>query len=368
MKVPFFDLRVKNNQKRKELINSLNKMMDHGKFFLGPEVKEFEDKIKKELGMRYAVGVSSGSSALYLALKSLGVKKGDEVITTPLTWVITVNAIAACGAKPIFADVKDDFNINPVSIEKKITNKTKVIIPMHYAGHMCDMKSISKISKKNNIHIVEDAAQAFGASIDGKKACTFSTAASLSMNPMKVLGGYGEAGLVVTNKKKIYNKLKLLRHAGTTSDPQKKITNNCLEISLNHKMDTINAGLLLVSLKNFKKKYDKLKKISAIYDRELKPYVKIQKALPKERHGRYVYPIQTNNRDKLRKFLFKRGIETKIFHEPLVCDAPIYRQKNKTHVPNARKVLKRSLIIPCHDKLTKSQINHVIKAFKSFYK
>ena len=239
---------------------------------------------------------------------------------------------------------------------------------MHYAGHLCDMKSISIIAKTNNIDIVEDAAQAFGASINGKKACTFSTVASLSMNPMKVLGGYGEAGLVVTNKKSIYKKIKLLRHAGTTSDPQKKITNNCLEVSLNHKMDTINAGLLLVSLKNFKKKYNKLKKISAIYDRELKPYVKIQNTFPKERHGRYVYPIQTNYRDKLRKFLSKKGIETKIFHEPLVCDAPVYKGKKKAFVPNARKVLKRSLIIPCHEKLTLSQVNYVIKAFKLFFK
>ena len=368
MKVPFFDLRVKNKKNRSDLIHALNKIMDHGKFFLGPEVKNFEDKIKKELGMRYAVGVSSGSSALYLALKALGVKKGDEVITTPLTWVITVNAIAACGARPIFADVKDDFNINPESIKNKITKKTKAIVPMHYAGHLCDMKSISIIAKTNNIDIVEDAAQAFGASINGKKACTFSTVASLSMNPMKVLGGYGEAGLVVTNKKSIYKKIKLLRHAGTTSDPQKKITNNCLEVSLNHKMDTINAGLLLVSLKNFKKKYNKLKKISAIYDRELKPYVKIQNTFPKERHGRYVYPIQTNYRDKLRKFLSKKGIETKIFHEPLVCDAPVYKGKKKAFVPNARKVLKRSLIIPCHEKLTLSQVNYVIKAFKLFFK
>ena len=237
---------------------------------------------------------------------------------------------------------------------------------MHYAGHMCDMKKIREIGKKNKIMIIEDAAQAFGAALNNKVAGSFSIVAGLSMNPMKALGGYGEAGVAVTSRKKIYEQLKILRHAGTTSDPKKIITNNCLAISLNHKMDTINAALLLVSLKNYKKKYTIKKRIAEIYDKEIPNNIKRQALLPKEKHGRYVYVIQIDKRNKLKKFLSKRGIETKIFHEPLACDAPIYKKFCKSRVPNARKILKNSLVIPSHEKLSKKQVYYVIKSIKDF--
>ena len=367
MKIPFFDLRITNATIRRELLFSINKVLNHGKFFLGPEVKNLEKKIAIKIGAKYAVCVDSGSSALYLALKSAGIGKGDEVITTPLTWIITVNAIKSCGARPVFADVRGDFNIDPNSINNLITKKTKAIVPMHYGGHMCDMSNICKIAKKNDLLIIEDAAQAFGGSINGKKAGSFSVAASFSMNPMKVFGGCGEAGVVITNKKKIFNKLKILRHAGTTSNT-KKITNNCIQVSLNHKMDTINAALLLVSLKKFNEKYKILKKIANRYDKELPFEVKKQSVFPGEVHARYAYPIRTNCREKLMKFLNKNGIETRIFHEPLACDAPIYKNLKKKKVPFARRVLKESLIIPLNDKLKKKDVDFIILTIKSFFK
>lgn len=366
MKVPFFDLRVTNPNLKRELLVAFNKVMRHGKFLLGPEVKEFENKVAKAIGVKYALGVGSGSSALYLALKSLGIGKGDEVITTPLTWIITINAIAACGAIPIFADVKEDFNIDPTSIKKRITNKTKAIVPMHYAGHMCDMEIICKIAKRKNLFVVEDAAQAFGGMLNGKKAGSFSTVASFSMNPMKAFGGFGEAGVVVTNEKRVFEQMKILRHAGTTSDPQKKITNNCLEVSLNHKMDTINAALLLVAFKNFPKKYKIIKNIANRYDNELPQEVKRQPMLPGEVNARYAYPIKIKNREKLIKFLKQKKIETKIFHEPLACDAPIYKNLKKHKLPKARRILQDSLIIPLHEKLTKKQLDFIISSIKKF--
>ena len=169
MIVKMFDLKVRKGSLRGELIKSINTLFDHGQFFLGPEVLKFEKKISKFLGVKYAVGVSSGSSALYLALKACGIKPGDEVITSPLSWIITSNAIIECGARPIFVDVGDDLNINPDLIEKAITKKTKAIVPMHYGGHMCDMSKILKIAKMYNLKIVEDAAQSFGASLNKKK-------------------------------------------------------------------------------------------------------------------------------------------------------------------------------------------------------
>ena len=164
MHVRMFDLRVKDLKVRAELNKSLQKILDHGLFFFGPELYEFE-KMSQFLNMKYTVGVASGSSALYLSLKSLGIKSGDEVITTPFSWIITSNAIVECGATPVFVDIADDYNIDANLIEKKITSKTKAIVPMHWGGHMSDIEKIKKIAKKNNLYVIEDAAQAFPQSL-----------------------------------------------------------------------------------------------------------------------------------------------------------------------------------------------------------
>ncbi|SVD23778.1 uncharacterized protein METZ01_LOCUS376632, partial [marine metagenome] len=142
MHVPMFDLRVLDQSLKNDLVEAFERVLSHGILFMGPEVEELESKIAEYIGVKYAVGVSSGSSALYLALKACDIGPSDEVITTPLTWIITANAIAACGANPVFADVRDDFNIDPDSIRERITPKTKAIVPMHYAGCMCDMEEI----------------------------------------------------------------------------------------------------------------------------------------------------------------------------------------------------------------------------------
>ena len=366
MHVPIFDLRVTDAQLKDDLMIAFEKVIDHGKLFMGPEVEEFEEMVANYIGTKYAVGVGSGSSALFMALKSCGIGHGDEVITTPLTWIITVNAIAACGATPVFADVGDDFNINPNSIEERITSKTKAIVPMHYAGHMCEMDIICEIAVKNNLMVVEDSAQAFGASLKGRKAGSFSIAAGLSMNPMKVLGGYGEAGVVVTDEEEMYKRLKRLRHAGTTSDPKKRITNECLEVSLNHKMDTINASLLLVAFKYLPQKQKLREMIAKKYDEKLPLEFNRQGYHPGEVHARYVYAIKVKQRDELKNYFEKHNIETKIMHEPLACDAPVYIKHNNNPVPMARKILAESLIIPSHEKLSEKQVNTVIDLSKLF--
>jgi dTDP-4-amino-4,6-dideoxygalactose transaminase len=367
MHVRLFDLRVRDQNLKDELMETFTRVIDHGRLFMGPEVEEFEEKMATEIGTKYAVGVGSGSSALYLALKASGIGPGDEVITTPLTWIITINAIVACGATPVFADVREDFNIDPASIEERLTSKTKAIVPMHYAGHMCDMETICSIADKKGLVVVEDAAQAFGASLKGRKAGSFSLVAGLSMNPMKAFGGYGEAGVVVTSDEKIYQRLKLLRHAGTTSDPKKYITNECIEVSLNHKMDTINAALLLVAFKHLPEKKKKREAIARRLDRELSPNILRQGYLKNEVHGRYVYAIKTKEREPLKKFLEYNQIEVKILNHPLACDAPVHKQYNKYFIPVARKMLEMNLIIPSHENLEVSQIDYLISKLNSFY-
>ncbi len=365
MWVPIFDLRVINTDLKQEILEAVSRVLDHGQLILGPEVEEFEEQVARFIGTKYALGVSSGSSALYLALKACGVREGDEVVTTALTWVISSNAIRACGANPVFADVGDDFNIDPESVEKLITSRTKAIVPVHYAGHMCDMDKLESVAKANNLMIVEDAAQAFGASLNGKKAGSFSRAAGFSMNPMKNFGGYGEAGVVVTDDESVFSRLKRLRHAGTASDPKKIITNYCQELSLNHKMDTINAATLLVGLRHLHGRQEKRKLVATRYNERLTQSIERQETVPGEIHGRYVYPIRSVHRNPLKLHLESEGVETKIMHEPLVCDAPIYQDCTST-VNNARRVLSESLIIPSHEKLSTEQVTHVIELINAF--
>jgi len=368
IKVPLFDLRVSDDNLKAELEEAFRKVLDHGRLFGGgPELDELEEKISRKIGMKYAIGVGSGSSALYMALRACNIGPGDEVITTPLTWIITVNAIAACGATPVFADVRRDFNINPDNIEELITSKTKAIVPMHYVGHMCDMDKICSIAEKNNLLIIEDAAQAFGASLGGKMAGSFSSVSAFSMNPMKVLGGYGEAGFAITNDEQIYQKLRLLRHAGTTSDPKKIITNECFDISLNHKMDTINAALLLVALRHFPEKQKKQEEIARLFDKKFPAEIEKQGYLDNEVHGRHLYAIKAKRRDELKFFLDNNQIQTRIMYEPLAPDAPVYRHLASNHIKVAREILKENLIIPSNEKLTQRQLNFIIDQANEFY-
>ena len=185
---------------------------------------------------------------------------------------------------------------------------------------------------------------------------------------MKVLGGYGESGVVLTDDEKIYQHLKRLRHAGTTSDPKNIITNECLDISLNHKMDTINAALLLVALKYLPDKQKTQNRIAFRYDQELPKQVIRQRYQQDEVHGRYVYPIIVDERDQLKAVLETKHIETKIMHEPLASEAPVYSYLDANPTPLAKKILSKSLIIPSHNKLSEHQLDYVINTMHDFFK
>ena len=239
---------------------------------------------------------------------------------------------------------------------------------MHWGGHLCDMERITEIAKKYNLKIIEDAAQSFGGELNGKKAGSFSIAGAFSMNPMKPLSGFGEGGLVVTDNKEIYEKVKILRYAGTTSDPKKLITNNCVEISLNHKMDTINASLLLVSLKYFKKKTIKMEHIYELYNKSLNKDIWRMTFKSNEIPGRYAFPIIVEQRDELKEYLVTKNIETKIWNDPLASEAPVYKDINFNDTPNAKRILASSLNIPFHEKLTDEQVLYTCEQINNFIK
>jgi len=209
MKIDFFDLKSKYKIERNEILKALDKVLKKGSLVLTPELESFEKEICKYTNRKYCLGLNSGTDALMMALWSLGIGKGDEVITSPISFIATVGAIAHVGAKPIFVDVKDDYNINEDQIISKINKKTKAIMPVHWAGRMCNMIKIKSIAKKFNLKIIEDAAQGMGSYYNKCHAGSYSDIAAFSTHPLKNLNGLGDGGFITTNNKKYYNKIKL---------------------------------------------------------------------------------------------------------------------------------------------------------------
>ncbi len=366
MKVPYLDLRISDKRHKAALLKRFDRILSHGRIIEGPEVEEFEHRIAQRIGSRFAVGTASGSSALYTALKALGIGPGDEVITTPFTWIITVNAIAETGARPVFADIGEDFNIDPARVEEKVSSKTKAIVPMHVGGHLCDMASLGQIARRHRLHIVEDAAQAICGRLNSQSAGSFSSIAAFSMNPMKVLHGYGEAGVVTTNSPALYKKLKELRHAGTRRDPSGRHINQCDFSSLNHKIDTVQAAFLIENLGRLDAIWQKRERIARIYDARLADVVRLQPLHPGETHGRYLYLIQSSQRDELKEHLAGNGVETKILYSPLTCDAKPYKEARRLGVPVSRQLIRKALSIPLHEKMTFGQAKFVADIISAF--
>ncbi len=219
----------------KIIFKKIEKIIKFGDYTLGNQVKVFESKFKRLQKSKYAIAVGSGTDAIMLSLKAIGVKEGDEVITTPFTFYATINAIVTAGAKPIFVDIADDFNIDPNLIEKKITKKTKAILPVHWTGRICDMNKISKIAKKYKLKIIEDACHSINAKRYNRYAGNFGDYGCFSMHPLKNLNVWGDGGVVVTNKKKLADKMILLRNHGLVDRNTNKI------YGYNSRLDTIQA-------------------------------------------------------------------------------------------------------------------------------
>jgi dTDP-4-amino-4,6-dideoxygalactose transaminase len=264
------------------------------------------------------------------------------------------------GATPIFVDIDDDLNINPNLIEDAISSRTKAIIPVHFNGHMCDMEQIQCIANKAKISVIEDAAQAFGASINGKKSGSFGDISCFSMNAMKVLHSYGEAGAVLTNNNEISNKVEILRYGGTVN------REDCHYISLNFRLQTIQAALLQIELSRVDSIIHKRREVASFYNEQLRDYV----YCPREKKGYlgsyYTYTIQTKVRDSLKTYLEERGIETKIYHPLLMPHHTAY--KLNPNIPVAEKAVKNILSLPCHEKLTKEEAKYVADTVIAFFK
>lgn len=353
----------------KKIFKKIEKVIRFNDFTLGSEVDLFEKNIGKLLNQKYIVAVGSGTDAIMLSLKCLGIKEGDEVITTPYTFYATIGAIVTAGAIPIFVDVDEDYNINPNLIEKAITKKTKAILPVHWSGRICKMDQIINISKKYNIPIVEDACHAIEATYKNKYAGTFGDFGCFSLHPLKNLNVWGDGGYMVIKNKKNYDRMRLLRNHGLIG------RNTNLLFGYNSRLDTIQAVVANHLLKKIKTITSSRIKNSMYLEESLKDlkwlnFKTRQKNLKEVFH---LYEIRVNNpkvRNKLVKYLRLKGIDAKI-HYPV----PMHLQPaakcynlNKGMFPKAEEIAKTTISLPVHEFLKKKQLDYVIKVFKGFYK
>lgn len=345
------------------MIAALERCLDHGVFIMGPEVKEFERRIAEFCGTQHCIGVSSGTSALYLALKAWGVGPGDEVICTPLSWIATLNAISACGAIPAFVDTAEDLNMAVDQISSVVTTRTKAIVAVHFTGRLCDMPAIEKIANRHGLIVVEDAAQAFGAQLGDRMAGSFGDAGAFSLNPMKLFGGLGEAGAIVFDHPQAVSKLESLRYLGTVNGEY------CITPELNHKIDALQAAFLTEALPFLSEKIRQRQKFAQRYCDRLSNLVACPES-PKMQGMRSVFfdfTVETEARDRLSEHLARDGIEVKVRHPVLMPDQPAYEALATADLPCARKSVERILSLPVHEDLSLAQVDYVCDSIEGFF-
>lgn len=355
---------------KKQINKAIFETIKNGNFILGENVKRLEEKIAGLVGTKYSIGVNSGTDALFLSLKALGIKNGDEVITTPFSFIATAEAIANTGAKPVFVDIDPKtFNIDVLKIKRATTKKTKAIIPVHLYGQMADMKEIIKIAKKHKLFVIEDAAQAIGAKqkINGKweMAGGVGHIGCFSFFPTKNLGAFGDGGMVTTNDKNLAEKIKLLRNHGAT----KKYYHETLGIS--SRLDELQAAILLAKFPYLSAWNKKRHNITKFYDKNLRNVgdIILPELLKNNYHIYHQYTIRTEHRDELKEYLEKNAIPTAI-HYPLSLHLqPLFKNLGYKQgiCPEAEKASKEVLSLPIYPELGLNEQKFVIKAIKKFF-
>lgn len=357
--VPFLDLRVTDEVELNALLEAYRAVLEHGRLVMGPEIEELEAAVAASCARRFSVAVGSGTDALFLGLRALGVGPGDEVITSSLSWIATANAIKMTGATPVFADIGDDLNINTSSAEALIGERTAAILTVNYTGRIADNIVLERLANARGLLLMEDASQSFGATFKGRPSGSFGDLSAMSHNPMKVLAATGEAGSITLDDARVDDRVRQLRYAGTVNKE------TCLTPSLNGRMDTVQAAALLVRLSSNVKVFETRRANAAYYDEALSGLVAVPARDDDHVDVFYTYTIRSSRRDELKEHLVKFGIETKVQHPLLMPQQPAY-EGSKGEWSHAASLVKQVLCIPIHEKLTFSQREKVAEAVISF--
>ncbi len=364
MLIPIMNVAGENAALAEELTAAVARVFEHGQLMLGPEVGEFEDRVAELLGTRHAIGVNSGTDALVLTMKALGIGPGREVMTTPNTFIATVGAIRQCGATAVLVDVDGDENIDPTQIEPHITPRTAAIIPVHLRGRPARMDRIMAIAERHHLAVIEDASQAFGARFQGRCVGSFGIAGCFSLHPQKVLAASGDAGVIATDDDALAGKIRLLRHHGLRTRDQVEIWGQ------NSRLDSIQAAILNVKLNHLDAWIARRREVAEAYRQRLRG---LDLVLPEEGPGEfcvyYHFSVFAPQRDALLAHLQAHGVDARV-HYP----TPIHKQKVAGDIvvaegglPAAERQSTEQLSLPIYPGLTPEQLGIVVNAVRAFH-
>jgi dTDP-4-amino-4,6-dideoxygalactose transaminase len=365
-KVPFVNYPEHYRRMWNEVIGAISEALSKGDLLLRGQLKQFEADIAAFVGVKFGVGLNSGTDAMLLSLKAAGVGLGDEVITVAHTFVATITCIVHCGATPILVDIKEDMNMDVEQVEQKISPKTKAIMPVHLNGRLCDMEKLMKIADEHNLIVIEDAAQALGGSFNGKKAGSFGLTGCFSLYPAKILGAAGDGGFLTTNSEEINEKIRLLRDHG-----QDRRTGKILFYGFNSRLDNVQAAILNVKLKYLTQWIERRREIAKIYQEGLSDVAKVKLPPPPTTSGPYFdvyqnYVIRIKDRDELVEFLEKNGVETIVsWRIPNHLHPAL--NLNQFSLPMTEKLSNEVVSLPMFPELTDEQANYVKDVIHDFY-
>lgn len=365
MRVPFVNYPLQYKNLEKEIDSAIKDVLTRGDLILRSDVEDFEKNLASFLGVKYAVGVNSCTDAMILSLKAAGIGPGEEVITVSHTFFATIEAIHHCGAKPILADVREDFLIDPEKIESSISEKTKAILPVHLNGRVCQMDEIMDMAQKHNLVVIEDAAQALGAKFDGKFAGSFGLAGCFSFYPAKLLGAAGDGGAVVTNDESLAEQIRLSRNHGQKSKTE------IILYGETSRLHNLQAAILNAKFKYVPQWIGRRREIAKIYNKGLDEIKEIKLPPSPDAGAKNFdvfqnYVIKAQNRDALFEFLKEKEIET-LIKDPIANHQHPKLGLSHFQLPESLKLAKEVISLPMYPELTDEQIGYVIKCIKDFY-
>ena len=367
-KIPILDLQPEIEQLLPSLLKELEKVIRSGSFILGPNVKKLQAELAKYFDVKHVIPVNSGTDALLISLRALGIGAGEEVITSSFSFFATAEAISLCGAKPVFVDInRATFNLNPALIEEKINSRTRAILPVHLFGQPAQMQEICEIAQKYKLKLLEDSAQAFGASYQRKKVGTIGNLGAFSFFPSKNLGAYGDGGLIVTDNSELAEKAQMLALHGSKKRYQNEL------IGYNSRLDEIQAAILRLKLpliesynqqrKSIASRYNLLFKEKGLSPNLIQTPEEIDEVELHSVYHQYTIRVKQNQRDKLKESLEKQGIQTMIYYPVPIHASPAYRSSS-FYLPETEEASKEVLSLPIWPQMEEKTIFHVVESIE----
>lgn len=364
--ISLVDLQGQYRAIRKEIDQAFQAVMERGQFILGPEVETLEKEVAASCRTQRAVGTASGTDALELSLRAFGIGEGDEVIVPAFTFLATALAVRLAGAAPVFVDIEPKtYTIDPAQIRKAITPRSKAILPVHLFGHPCNMEEILSIAKSSHLKVLEDCAQAIGATVNGQPVGSFGDAGALSFYPSKNLGAYGDGGMVVTNDAALADRLEILRWYGMRDRSRAE------QLGRNSRLDELQAAILRVKLRHLDRWNEARRRNAKVYQQAFQQQPLKELILPQElpgyRHVYHLYPIRIPQRDRVREALVAQGIGAQIHYDCILPEQPIFQPTPGTNrsFPVAQAVARDELSLPMYPELSTDEIQRVVQVLSN---